>query len=39
LAWFSDPSQSRRRLADQFKAFSPKKLFMAVNSNLVEVDF
>jgi len=26
-------------LADQFKAFSPKKLFMAVNSNLVEVDF
>ena len=26
-------------LADQFKAFSPKKLFMAVGSNQVEVDF
>ncbi|HKR55447.1 MAG TPA: hypothetical protein VJS20_04045 [Gemmatimonadales bacterium] len=26
-------------LADQFKAFSPKKLFMAVGSNRVEVDF
>ena len=26
-------------LADQFKAFSPKKLFMAVGSNRLEVDF
>lgn len=26
-------------LGDQFKAFSPKKLFMAVGSDLVEVDF
>ena len=26
-------------LADQFKAFSPKKLFMSVGSNQVEVDF
>src|SRR6266566_3860299 len=26
-------------LADQFKAFSPKKLFVAVGSNQVEVDF
>src|SRR5881628_2254522 len=26
-------------LGDQFKAFSPKKLFMAVGSNQVEVDF
>jgi len=26
-------------LADQFKAFSPQKLFMAVGSNQVEVDF
>jgi hypothetical protein len=26
-------------LADQFKAFSPKKLFMAVGSNQIEVDF
>ncbi len=26
-------------LADQFKAFSPKKLFIAVGSNQVEVDF
>ena len=26
-------------LADQFKAFSPKKLFMAVGSNQVDVDF
>jgi hypothetical protein len=26
-------------LADQFKAFSPKKLFSAVNSNQTEVDF
>ena len=26
-------------LADQFRAFSPKKLFMAVGSNQVEVDF
>ena len=26
-------------LADQFKAFSPKKLFMAVGSNQVEIDF
>src|SRR5438874_1221932 len=32
-------AQQQRAPADQFKAFSPKKLFMAVGSNQVEVDF